>query len=206
MEIPSLLYMQALAERIDKLTLYISDMTEYKLLLDYQCVFIDGFILYDRKTKSQFEFNTYHINYDKVKDWTRMRIIINAYTEIIAHIYKFDKQSGCIRQFKDLQLLRESFYRQLIRERVYANLPLYWHNMNGYWKIVFNRFDLPWGYYDVYKLTDKKPSETGKSRLERMHLFLTEDDMRKDRYNVMLCEELFDQYRKELQKTKKIIL
>lgn len=198
MEIPSLLYMQALAERIDKLTLYISDMTEYKLLLDYQCVFIDGFILYDRKTKSQFEFNTYHIHYDKVKDWTRMRIIINAYTEIIAHIYKLDKQSGCICQFKDLQLLRESFYRQLIRERVYANLPIYWHNMNGYWKIVFTTFEPPYGYYDVYRLTDKKPSETGKSRLERMHLFLTEDDMRKDRYNVMLCEELFDQYRAEL--------
>ena len=206
MEIPSLLYMQALAERIDKLTLYISDMTEYKLLLDYQCVFIDGFILYDRKTKSQFEFNTYHINYDKVKDWARMRIIINAYTEIIAHIYMHDKQSGCIRQFKDLQLLREACYRQLIRERVYNNLPVYWHNMNGYWKIVFNRFELPYGYYDVYRLTDKSPSETGKSRLERMHLFLTEDDMRADKYNVMRCEELFDSYRKELMKTKKIIL
>jgi hypothetical protein len=68
------------------------------------------------------------------------------------------------------------------------------------------KFELPYGYYDVYRLTDKKPSETGKSRLERMHLFLTEDDMRKDRYNVMHCEELFDQYRKELMKTKKIIL
>lgn len=198
--------MQALAERIDQLTLYISAMPEYKLLLDYQCVFIDGFILYDRKTKSQFEFNTYHIHYDKVKDWTRMRIIINAYTEIIAHIYKLDKQSGCICQFKDIQLLREACYRQLIRERVYNNLPLYWHNMNGYWKIVFTKFELPYGYYDVYRLTDKKPSETGKSRLERMHLFLTEDDMRKDRYNVMLCEELFDSYRKELMKKKKIIL
>ncbi len=206
MEIPSLLYIQALAERIDLLTSYIKDTDQYQWLIANQCVFIDGFILVDRKTKSQFEFNTYHLKTENIKNWERMQLVISNYTELIAQIHKLDRQTGCIRKFKDIQLLREACYRQLIRERVYANLPLYWHNMNGYWKIVFNRFDLPWGYYDVYKLTDKKPSETGKSRLERMHLFLTEDDMRKDRYNVMHCEELFDSYRKELQKTKKIIL
>lgn len=206
MEIPSMLYIQALVERIDKLTSYISGLDAYQWLIASQCVFVDGFILYDRKTRSQLEFDTYHINGDNVKDWTRMQQIISNYTDIVAYIHKLNRSNGCIRQFKDLQLLRNACYRQLIRERVYANLPLYWHNMNGYWKIVFTKFELPWGYYDVYKLTDKKPSETGKSRLERMHLFLTEDDMRKDRYNVMLCEELFDSYRKELQKTKKIIL
>lgn len=206
MEIPSLLYIQALAERIDKLTSCISGLDAYQWLIANQCVFIDGFILYDRKTKSQFEFNTYHINGDKVKDWTRMHDIVSQYTTLVGYIHKLNRSNGCIRQYQDLQLLRNACYRQLIRERVYNNLPIYWHNMNGYWKIVFTRFELPWGYYDVYKLTDKKPSETGKSRLERMHLFLTEDDMRKDRYNVMLCEELFDQYRQELMKTKKIIL
>ena len=206
MEIPSMLYIQALAERIDKLTSYISDLDAYQWLVNNQCVFVDGFILYDRKTRSQLEFGTYHIKTDNVKDWTRMKQIISNYTDIVAYIHKLNRSNGCIRKFKDLQLLRNACYRQLIRERVYANLPVFWHNMNGYWKIVFNRFDLPYGYYDVYKLTDKKPSETGKSRLERMHLFLTEDDMRKDRYNVMLCEELFDQYRKELQKAKKIII
>lgn len=206
MEIPSMLYIQALAERIDKLTSCISDTDSYKWLIENNCVFIDGFILYDRKTKSQFEFNTYHINYECVKDWARMRNIINAYAELTAHICKYDRQSDCIKQFKDIQLLRNACYRQLIRERVYANLPVYWHNMNGYWKIVFTKFELPWGYYDVYRLTDKSPSETGKSRLERMHLFLTEDDMRADKYNVMRCEELFDQMRKELAKKKKIIL
>ena len=206
MEIPSLLYIQALAERIDLLTSYISGLNTYQWLTDNQCVFIDGFILYDRKTRSQLEFDVYHINGDKVKDWTRMHDIVSQYTALVGYIHMHDKQSGCIRQFKDLQLLRNACYRQLIRERVYNNLPIYWHNMNGYWKIVFTTFEPPYGYYDVYKLTDKKPSETGKSRLERMHLFLTEDDMRKDRYNVMLCEELFDQYRKELMKTKKIIL
>lgn len=206
MEIPSLLYIQALAERIDLLTSYISGLNTYQWLTDNQCVFIDGFILYDRKTRSQLEFNTYHLKTENIKNWERMQLVISNYTALIAYILKLDRSNGCIRQFKDLQLLRNACYRQLIRERVYNNLPIFWHNMNGYWKIVFTKFELPWGYYDVYKLTDKKPSETGKSRLERMHLFLTEDDMRKDRYNVMLCEELFDQYRQELMKTKKIIL
>lgn len=205
MEIPSMLYIQALAERIDKLTSYISGLDAYQWLINNQCVFVDGFILYDRITRSQLEFNVYHINGDKVKDWTRMHDIVSQYTALVGYLHMHDKQSGCIRQFKDLQLLRNACYRQLIRERVYNNLPIYWHNMNGYWKIVFNRFDLPWGYYDVYKLTDKNPSETGKSRLERMHLFLTEADMRADKYNVMLCEELFDQYRKEMLR-RKIIL
>lgn len=198
MEIPSMLYIQALAERIDKLTSYISEQDAYQWLIANQCVFVDGFILCDRITRSQLEFDVYHINGDKVKDWTRMQQIISNYTDIVAYIHKLNRSNGCIRQFKDLQFLRNACYRQLIRERVYNNLPIFWHNMNGYWKIVFTKFELPWGYYDVYKLTDKKPSETGKSRLERMHLFLTEDDMRKDRYNVMLCEELFDQYRAEL--------
>jgi len=205
MEIPSILYMQSLAERIDLLTSYISGLEAYQWLVNNQCVFIDGFVLLDRKTRSQFEFDVYHIKSDNVKDWTRMQSVISNYTDIVAYLHKLDKRTGCIRQFKDIQLLRNAFYRQLIRERVYNNLPLYWHNMNGYWKIVFTKFELPYGYYDVYKLTDKKPSETGKSRLERMHLFLTEDDMRKDRYNVMLCEELFDSYRKEMLR-KKIIL
>ena len=205
MEIPSLLYIQALAERIDKLTSYISNLDAYQWIIAHQCVFVDGFIMYDRITRSQLEFDTYHIKTDNVKDWIRLQQIISNYTDIVAYIHKLDRSNGCIKQFKDLQLLRNACYRQLIRERVYNNLPIYWHNMNGYWKIVFNRFELPYGYYDVYRLTDKKPSETGKSRLERMHLFLTEDDMRADKYNVMLCEELFDQYRKELLK-KKIIL
>ena len=205
MEIPSMLYIQALAERIDLLTSYINDLDAYQWLTGNQCVFVDGFLLVDRKTRSQLEFDTYHINGDKVKDWTRMQQIISNYTELIAQIYKLDRQTGCIRKFKDIQLLREACYRQLIRERVYNNLPIYWHNMNGYWKIVFTKFEPPYGYYDVYRLTDKKPSETGKSRLERMHLFLTEDDMRNDRYNVMLCEELFDQYRAELARRKIII-
>lgn len=206
MEIPSLLYIQALAERIDLLASYIKDTDQYQWLTDNQCVFVDGFLLVDRITRSQLEFDTYHINGDNVKDWTRMHDIVSQYTALVGYIHKLNRSNGCIRQYQDLQLLRNACYRQLIRERVYNNLPLYWHNMNGYWKIVFTKFELPYGYYDVYKLTDKKPSETGKSRLERMHLFLTEADMRKDRYNVMLCEELFDQYRKELQKTKKIIL
>lgn len=206
MEVPSLLYIQALSERIDLLASYIKDTDQYQWLSDNQCVFIDGFILFDRTTKSQFEFNTYHLKTENIKNWERMHLVISNYTELIAQIYKLDRQTGCIRQFKELQLLRNACYRQLIRERVYNNLPIYWHNMNGYWKIVFTKFELPYGYYDVYKLTDKKPSETGKSRLERMHLFLTEDDMRKDRYNVMLCKELFDQYRQELMETKKIIL
>lgn len=206
MEIPSLLYIQALTERIDLLASYIKDTDQYQWLTGNQCVFIDGFLLLDRITRSQFEFNTYHLKTGNIKNWERMQLVISNYTELIAQIHKLDRQTGCIRQYQDLQLLREACYRQLIRERVYNNLPIYWHNMNGYWKIVFNRFEPPYGYYDVYKLTDKKPSETGKSRLERMHLFLTEDDMRKDRYNVMKCEELFDSYRKELMKTKKIIL
>ena len=205
MEIPSMLYIQALAERIDLLTSYISGLDAYQWLINNQCVFLDGFLLYDRKTRSQLEFDVYHINGDKVKDWTRMQQIISNYTELIAQIHKLDRQSGCIRKFKDIQLLREACYRQLIRERVYNNLPIFWHNMNGYWKIVFTKFELPYGYYDVYRLTDKKPSETGKSRLERMHLFLTEADMKADKYNVMLCEELFDQYRAELARRKIII-
>lgn len=198
MEIPSMLYIQAIAERIDLLASYIKDTNQYQWLVTNQCVFIDGFILFDQTTKSQFEFNTYHLKTENIKNWERMQLVISNYTELIAQIHKLDRQTDCIRKFKDIQLLRNACYRQLIRERVYANLPIFWHNMNGYWKIVFTKFELPWGYYDVYKLTDKKPSETGKSRLERMHLFLTEDDMRKDRYNVMLCEELFDQYRAEL--------
>lgn len=206
MEIPSMLYIQALAERIDKLTSYISGLYAYQWLINNQCVCIDGFILYDRITRSQLEFDTYHIKTDNVKDWIRLQQIISNYIDIVAYIHKHDKQSGCIRQYQDLQLLRNACYRQLIRERVYNNLPLYWHNMNGYWRIVFTKFELPYGYYDVYRLTDKSPSETGKSRLERMHLFLTEDDMRADKYNVMRCEELFDSYRKELAKKKKIIL
>ena len=206
MEIPSLLYIQVLAERIDLLASYIKDTDQYQWLIDNQCVFIDGFILFDRTTKSQFEFNTYHLKTENIKNWERMQLVISNYTALIAYILKLDRSNGCIRQFKDLQLLRNACYRQLIRERVYNNLPIYWHNMNGYWKIVFNRFEPPYGYYDVYRLTDKKPSETGKSRLERMHLFLTEADMKADKYNVMLCEELFDSYRKELRKTKKIIL
>lgn len=205
MEIPSMLYIQALAERIDKLTSYISGLDAYQWLINNQCVFVDGFILLDRITRSQLEFDVYHINGDKVKDWTRMHDIVSQYTALVGYLHMHDKQSGCIRQFKDLQLLRNGCYRQLIRERVYNNLPIYWHNMNGYWKIVFTKFELPYGYYDVYKLTDKKPSETGKSRLERMHLFLTEADMKADKYNVMLCEELFDQYRKEMLR-RKIIL
>lgn len=205
MEIPSLLYIQSLAERIDLLTSYISDTDSYKWLIGNNCVFIDGFILYDRKTKSQFEFDTYHIKTDNIKDWERMQHVISNYTELIAQIHKLDRQSGCIRKFKDIHLLREACYRQLIRERVYNNLPVYWHNMNGYWRIVFTKFEPPYGHYDVYRLTDKSPSETGKSRLERMHLFLTEDDMRADKYNVMRCEELFDQMRKEL-KRRKIVL
>ena len=205
MEIPSMLYIQALAERIDLLTSYISDLDAYQWLTDNQCVFIDGFILYDRKTRSQLEFDVYHLKTENIKNWERMRLVISNYTELITQIHKLDRQTGCIRKFKDIQLLREACYRQLIRERVYANLPVFWHNMNGYWKIVFTKFELPWGYYDVYKLTDKKPSETGKSRLERMHLFLTEADMKADKYNVMLCEELFDQYRKEMIR-RKIIL
>ena len=205
MEIPSLLYIQALAERIDLLASYIKDTDQYQWLINNQCVFVDGFILFDRKTKSQFEFNTYHLKTENIKNWERMHNIVSQYTALVGYIHKLNRSNGCIKQFKDIQLFREACYRQLIRERVYNNLPLYWHNMNGYWKIVFNRFEPPYGYYDVYRLTDKKPSETGKSRLERMHLFLTEDDMKADKYNVMLCEELFDQYRKEMVK-KKIIL
>ena len=200
-----MLYIQALAERIDLLTSYISGLDAYQWLINNQCVFLDGFLLYDRKTRSQLEFDTYHIKTDNVKDWTRVQQIISNYTDIVAYILKLDRSNGCIRQFKDLQLLRNACYRQLIRERVYNNLPIFWHNMNGYWKIVFTKFELPYGYYDVYRLTDKKPSETGKSRLERMHLFLTEADMKADKYNVMLCEELFDQYRAELARRKIII-
>ena len=206
MEIPSLLYIQALAERIDLLTSYISDTDSYKWLTENNCVFVDGFILLDRKTRSQFEFDTYHIKTDNIKDWTRLHDIVSQYTTLVGYIHKLNRSNGCIRQYQDLQLLRNACYRQLIREHVYNNLPVYWHNMNGYWKIVFNRFEPPYGHYDVYRLTDKSPSETGKSRLERMHLFLTEDDMRADKYNVMRCEELFDAMRKELAKKKKIIL
>ena len=205
MEIPSLLYIQALAERIDLLASYIKDTDQYQWLIDNQCVFIDGFILFDRKTRSQLEFDVYHINGDNVKDWTRMHGIVSQYTALVGYIHKLNRSTGCIRQYQDLQHLRNACYRQLIRERVYNNLPIFWHNMNGYWKIVFTKFELPYGYYDVYRLTDKKPSETGKSRLERMHLFLTEADMKADKYNVMLCEELFDQYRAELARRKIII-
>lgn len=198
MEIPSFFYMQSLAESIQLLTNYVQDRPEYIRLQELGCIFLDSYILYDKKTKSQFEFDRYYINYDRVKDFNRLNQIIVNYTELITYIHKIDKATNCIRRFKDINLLRHAFYKQMIRERVYNHLPVYWHNMNGNWKIKFTEFEAPWGYYDLYRLTDRKRYSTGKGRMERLQLYLTEDDVKKERYNVMMCEQLFEQMRKEL--------
>lgn len=198
MEIPSFFYMQALGESIQLLTGYVQESAEYRRLLELGCVFLDGYILYDKKTKSQFEFDKYYIKYENVRNFSRLNEIIVNYAVLITYIHKINKTTNCIQKFKDITLLRHAFYKQIIRERVYNHLPVYWHNMNGNWKIQFTEFEPPWGYYNLYRLTDKKVYSTGKGRMERLHLYLTEDDVKKERYNVMMCEPLFDQMRKEL--------
>lgn len=191
--------MQALGERIDYLTSFLVDMKEYHELRDLGCIFFDGYLLYDPRTRTQLEFDRYFLKQNAATDWKRIKAIVTNYTSIVAQLSKLNDEYHCVDKFRQLPSIRDAFYRQIIRERVYNGLFLWWHNMNGFWRIRFTSFDLPWGYYDVYRLGESKPSEIGKSRLERMHLYLTEDDMRKDSRSIMFVEDYFNELREELK-------
>jgi len=198
MEIPSVLYIHSLYEQVQDLTKLVEHNEHYIKLKELNCIFFDAFVMYDSVTKSQFEFDKYYINYNNVKDFNRLTEIIHTYTELIKFVYQLNRRTHCVNKFKELSILRHAFYKQLIRERVYNNLRVYYKNGDGIWEIKPIEIEMPFLHYELYELRAKKPIRTGKSRIDRMRLYLTEDDVKQERYSLMMCEKLFDDLRKEL--------
>lgn len=199
MEIPSFFYMQDIIERRNRLFEIGNRIPEYRELKEMGCKFYDGFILRDELSGTQLELNHLFLP-DDVKDWGRGTRILNRYIKVIESLYLIEDTEHCIASARMLAIEREELYKQIIRERVFSGLRLYYHNQDGDWGIYF--IDVVGA--DVRrailtKTTDKNVRKRNwKGNLNRMQLFLLRDDVERRTRSIMRVEEIFDRHREEM--------
>lgn len=199
MEIPSFFYMQDIIERRNRLFEIGNRIPEYRELKEMGCKFYDGFILKDELSGTQLELNHLFLP-DDVKDWNRGTRILNRYIKIIESLYLLENTEHCIESLRILANEREELYKQIIRERVFSGLRLYYHNQDGDWGIYF--IDVQGAQVNraiLTKTTDKNVRKRNwKGNLNRMQLFLLRDDVENRTRSIMRVEEIFDRHREEM--------
>lgn len=199
MEIPSFFYMQDIIERRNRLFELGNKIPEYRELKEMGCRFYDGFILRDDESGTQLELNRLFLPED-VKDWVRGTQILNRYIKVIETLYLIEQKEHCIESARILATEREELYKQIIRERVFSGLRLYFHNQDGDWGIYF--IEVNGAQVDraiLTKVTDKNVRKRcWKGNLNRMQLFLLKEDVLNRTRSIMRVEEIFDRHREEM--------
>lgn len=199
MEIPSFFYMQDIIERRNRLFEIGNRIPEYRELKEMGCKFYDGFILRDDESGTQLEVNRLFLP-DDVKDWDRGTRILNRYIKVIESLYLLENTEHCIESLRLLTIEREELYKQIIRERVFSGLRLYYHNQDGDWGIYFIEVSGANVKRAILtKTTDKNVRKRNwKGNLNRMQLFLLRDDVENKTRSIMRVEEIFDRHREEM--------
>lgn len=199
MEIPSFFYMQDIIERRNRLFEIGNRIPEYRELREMGCKFFDGFILRDDESGTQLELNHLFLP-DEVKDWERGTRILNRYIKVIESLYLIEPTEHCIESARILAQEREELYKQIIRERVFSGLRLYYHNQDGDWGIYF--IDVKGAQVDRAILTRVDDKNVRKRRwhgnLNRMQLFLLREDVLNRTRSIMRVEEIFDRHKEEM--------
>lgn len=199
MEIPSFFYMQDIIERRNRLFEIGNRIPEYRELKEMGCKFYDGFILRDDESGTQLELNHLFLP-DDVKDWARGTQILNRYIKVIESLYLMEGTEHCIESARLLTIEREELYKQIIRERVFSGLRLYYHNQEGDWGIYFidvRGCDVERAI--LTRTTDKNVRKRNwKGNLNRMQLFLLREDVENRTRSIMRVEEIFDRHREEM--------
>lgn len=199
MEIPSFFYMQDIIERRNRLFEVANRIPEYRELKEMGCKFYDGFLLRDDESGTQLELNHLFLP-DDVKDWDRGTRILNRYIKVIESLYLLENTEHCIESARILMIEREELYKQIIRERVFSGLRLYYHNQDGDWGIYF--IDVEGAQVNraiLTRTTDKNVRKRNwKGNLNRMQLFLLRDDVENRTRSIMRVEEIFDRHREEM--------
>ena len=199
MEIPSFFYMQDIIERRNRLFEIGNRIPEYRELREMGCKFFDGFILRDDETGTQLELNHLFLP-DEVKDWERGTRILNRYIKVIESLYLIEPTEHCIESARILAQEREELYKQIIRERVFSGLRLYYHNQDGDWGIYF--IEVNGAQVDRAILTRIDDKNVRKRRwhgnLNRMQLFLLREDVVARTRSIMRVEEIFDRHKEEM--------
>lgn len=199
LEIPSFFYMQSIIDRRNRLFEIGKRIPEYKELLSMGCKFYDGFLLYDEESGTQLEINRLFLPED-VKNWPRATRILNRYVKVIESLYLLENTEHCIESARLLMTEREELYKQIIRERVFSGLRLYYHNSEGDWGIYF--IDVNGSTVNraiLTKTTDKNVRKRNwKGNLNRMQLFLLREDCENRTRSIMRVEEIFDRHREEM--------
>lgn len=199
MEIPSFFYMQDIIERRNRLVEVGNRIPEYLELKEMGCRFYDGFLLRDDQSETQLELNHLFLP-DDVKDWDRATRILNRYIKVIQSLYLLEPTEHCIESARILTQEREELYKQIIRERVFSGLRLYYHNQDGDWGIYF--LDVEGAQVNHAVLTRIGDKNVRKKKwsgnLNRMQLFLLRDDIIDKTRSIMRVEEIFDRHREEM--------
>lgn len=201
MELPSFFYMTAIRERIQLLSDIARNSRAYSDLEDLGCLFYDAYIIYDPKTELQLELDRYFVPHIELVDMERVHKIMDAYMQLLTYLRAVNRETHCFALFNQLASIRLACYQQIIRERVVSGLPVYWRNMNGWWKAVCREIRMPWATFDTYSidvLTRDNFIKQEHARIDRVHLYLSIDDMANDRPTLLDCEEHFEQLRKEV--------
>lgn len=199
MEIPSFFYMQDIIERRNRLIEIGNRIPEYHELKEMGCKFYDGFILRDDVSGTQLELNHLFLP-DDVKDWGRATQILDRYLKVIQSLYLLENTEHCIESARQITIEREELYKQIIRERVFSGLRLYYHNQDGDWGIYF--IDVKGAQVNraiLTRTTDKNVRKRNwKGNLNRMQLFLLRSDVENRTRSIMRVEEIFDRHREEM--------
>lgn len=201
MELPSFFYMTAICERVQLLTDIARNSQAYSELKQLGCLFYDAYIVHDPETDVQLELDRYFVPHIVSVDMERVHAIMDAYMSLITYLSSVNSQTRCLALFNQLTNIRLAFYQQIIRERVISGLPVYWRNMNGWWKAICKEIRMPWATFDTYSIGGLNKDNFVKqehARLDRVHLYLSIDDMANDRPTLLDCEHHFEQLRKEV--------
>lgn len=201
MELPSFFYMTAICERVQLLTDIARNSQAYSDLEHLGCLFYDAYIVHDPQTDLQLELDRYFVPHVANVDMVRVQEIMNAYMRLLVYLSESNKTTNCFALFNQLANIRLAFYQQIIRERVISGLPIYWRNMNGWWKAICKDIRMPWATFDTYSIGGLNKDNFVKqehARLDRVHLYLSIDDMAQDRPTLLDCEKHFEQLRKEV--------
>ena len=163
------------------------------------CKCFDGFILRDDETGTQLELQHLFLP-EEVKDWERGTRILNRYIKVIESLYLIEPTEHCIESARILAQEREELYKQIIRERVFSGLRLYYHNQDGDWGIYF--IEVNGAQVDRAILTRIDDKNVRKRRwhgnLNRMQLFLLREDVVNRTRSIMRVEEIFDRHKEEM--------
>ena len=158
-------------------------------------------IVHDPETDVQLELDRYFVPHIVSVDMERVHAIMDAYMRLITFLSSVNSQTRCFALFNQLTNIRLAFYQQIIRERVISGLPVYWRNMNGWWKAICKEIRMPWATFDTYSIGGLNKDNFVKqehARLDRVHLYLSIDDMANDRPTLLDCEHHFEQLRNEV--------